>query len=185
MKSLCTSLLFCLVSGSAYAAQQTVHRSETNGLYTWTSIAEGFSIELIQVVPDFIRAIYSKHDFPREEIEEIAGYCVYGSIIRNTSDKTLRYSVSDWRVVHDGTEHTIKTKTQWLAKWRKAGVVFSWTLLPDEGTFYEGDWQQGFTTVKLPRDSEFDLVYRWSLDGVEYTDRIEDVVCSPEEVTLP
>lgn len=183
---LCSSLVLMLFfSNSLVAAEQTVHKNETNGLYTWTSAGDGFSVELIQVVPDFIRAIYSKHNFPHDQIEEIASYCVYGSVIKNTSDKVLAYNVSDWKYEHKGKSYPVKTKTRWLDQWHKAGVVFSWTLLPDEGEFYEGDWQQGFTTIKLPRGSRFDLVYTWTLDDISHSDRITNIECSPEEVTAP
>ena len=67
-----------------------------------------------------------------------------------------------------------------MAEWRKAGILFSWTLLPDTGEFAVGDWQQGFTTIKLPRESEFDLIYKWELDGVAYSGVLENMKCAPE-----
>ncbi len=170
------------LSACTHTAEVKVTLNETNGLTTWTSSGDGFSVEFIQVVPDFIRAIYGKHDFPKKEIEDIASYCVYGSVIKNTSDKVLTYRVSDWRYVQDGKTYPVKTKTQWLNQWQQSGVVFSWTLLPDEGEFYEGDWQQGFTTVKLERESFFDFIYTWQLDGVEHTSTIRNMQCPPYEV---
>ena len=171
-------------TGTSGAAEITVQQNEESGLYSWLAESEGFSIELIQLLPDFIRAIYMKHGFPDAEVEDIAGYCVFGTIIKNTSDKQLDYDVASWYYTDsDGEQHPIKTKSEWLAQWRKTGVIFSWTLLPDKGTFYEGDWQQGFTTIKLPRESEFTLTYRWSLDGKAYTDIFEGLRCGPEKLT--
>lgn len=173
-----------LLINSADAAKITAQKNEDSGLYSWVAESEGFSIELIQLIPDFVRAIYMKHDFPQEEVDEIAGYCVFGTIIKNTSDKTLGYDVSEWYYTDSkGTRHPIKTKTQWLEQWRKAGVTFSWTLLPDKGTFYVGDWQQGFTTVKLPRESKFSMTYKWTLDDKEYTDTFEGLRCAPEQLS--
>ena len=77
----------------------------------------------------------------------------------------------------------VKTKTQWLEEWRKANIIFSWTLLPDEGEFAVGDWQQGFTTIELPRESVFDLIYKWELDGVAHTAILQDLKCAPENVS--
>jgi hypothetical protein len=163
------------------AANFSINKNETSGLLTWTAEDEGFSIELIQLLPDFIRAIYAKHDFPEEEVERAASYCVFGTILKNTSDKLLSYRVADWRYrTKDGKEHAVKTKTEWLEEWRKAGIIFSWTLLPDEGDFYVGDWQQGFTTIDLPRESEFDLIYKWELDGKAYSGVLENIRCAPE-----
>ena len=170
----------------AYAATVTVHKNETSGLLTWTVNDEGFSIEFIQLIPDFIRAIYAKHNFPAEEVERAASYCVFGSILKNTSDKRMSYRVDSWRYRTKATEGSpvqefpVKTKTQWLEEWRKAGILFSWTLLPDTGDFAVGDWQQGFTTIKLPRETEFDLIYKWEIDGVAHSGILPSMKCAPE-----
>ena len=174
------SLVLCL---PVYAANISVQTNEATGLKSFVAESEGFSIELIQVVPDFIRAIYMSHDFPKAEIDDIAGYCVFGTVIKNTSEQVLTYDVAEWYYTDSkGNNHPVKTKTQWLDQWRKAGVTFSWTLLPDKGTFYVGDWQQGFTTIKLPRESEFTLTYKWTLDGKPYSDIFEGLSCAPEDI---
>ncbi len=173
--------MFCNITS---AATITAQKNEDSGLYSWVAESEGFSIELIQLLPDFIRAIYMSHGFPDSEVDEIAGYCVFGTIIKNTSQQQLDYDVSNWYYTDTlGNNHPVKTKTQWLEQWRKAGVTFSWTLLPDKGTFYKGDWQQGFTTIKLPRDSEFTLTYKWSINGIEHTDIFEDLRCAPGKLS--
>ena len=183
-----TFVLLLCVNISCHAADVSIHKNDVTGLLTWTVEENGFSIELIQLLPDFIRAIYAKHDFPKDEIERVAGYCVFCTILKNTSSQQLNYAVKNWRYRINkgdngyGKELPVKTKTQWLEEWRKAGILFSWTLLPDVGEFSEGDWQQGFTTIKLKRDSEFDLIVKWSLDGVEHTGIIENLKCAPETI---
>jgi len=181
-KVICIASLLMLVQ-AVYAANVKIHKNETSGLLTWTVTDEGFSIELIQLLPDFIRAIYAKHDFPEDEVERAASYCMFGTILKNTSDKQLSYRVADWRYrTKDGKDHPVKTKTEWLEEWKKVGILFSWTLLPDEGEFSVGDWQQGFTTIDLPRESEFDLIYKWELDGVPHSGVLENVRCAPENL---
>ena len=167
----------------ASASNVTIHKNETSGLLTWTAVDEGFSIELIQLLPDFIRAIYAKHNFPAEEVERAASYCIFGTILKNTSEQHLSYRVKDWSYrTRDGKAYPVKTKTQWLDEWRKAGILFSWTLLPDVGEFSVGDWQQGFTTIKLARESEFDLIYTWQLDGIAHTGVLKNLKCAPESL---
>ena len=175
-----------LFSTQLQAARVSVFENEQTGLLTWTSEDDGFSIELIQLLPDFVYAVYSKHDFPKSEIERIANYCVFGSIIKNTSKQQLAYKVSDWSYT-DRQDNTfpVKTKTQWIKEWQKAGITFSWTLLPDEGTFEVGDWQQGFTTIKLPRESYFDLNYTWSLNGTKHTGTFKNLRCAPQDIEQP
>ncbi len=169
---------------SASVSATTVSKNPDNGLLSYSKDENGFSLELIQVVPDFIRAVYGSHNFPQDVIEDIAAYCVYGSVIKNTSGKMLSYRVADWYYELDGKRHPVKTKSQWLAQWRKAGITFSWTLLPDSGEFYQGDWQQGFTTVKAPRGSRFDFHYSWTLDGKRHHAVLRDMQCPPEQVPV-
>jgi len=171
---------------AANASEVRVHENKNTGLLTWTVDDEGFKIELIQLIPDFVRAIYAKHHFPKDEVERVAKYCVFGTILKNTSNQHLSYRVSDWRYkTQDGKQHPVKTKTQWLQEWRKAGIKFSWTLLPDIGEFSVGDWQQGFTTVKLPRETTFDFIYKWQLDGVAHSGVIKNMRCAPDALPEP
>lgn len=163
-------------------ANVEVHRNSESGLVTWSSSKDGFSVELIQLLPDFIRAIYAKHNFTSDEIERIANYCVFGTIIKNTSGEVLRYDVSTWQYTNNSISRHVKTKTQWLKEWNDAGIMFSWTLLPDEGMFEAGDWQQGFTTIQLPRESKFDLTYRWQLENKSYSSTIKNIICAPESL---
>jgi len=146
-KSVLAAVLLTLTVFEAKATEVSIHKNENSGLLTWTVNDKGFQIELIQLLPDFIRAIYAKHNFPKEEVERAASYCIFGTILKNTSEQLLSYRVSDWRYrTKDGKQHPVKTKTQWLDEWRKAGITFSWTLWRDVGKFSVGAWQQG-----LPR----------------------------------
>jgi len=176
LKIICLWLLLIPVQ----AAEVTINKNEASGLLTWTAKDDGFSIELIQLNPDFVRAVYGKRDFTAEEVERIAGYCVFGSIIQNTSQQQLSYRVADWRYVDkSGNSHPVKTKAQWLAEWRKAGISFAWTLLPESGDFGIGDWQQGFTTIQMDRNEKFDFIYTWTLDGEKHQGKIENMSCAP------
>lgn len=182
------SIIVCLsfISTQLHAAEVSIHKNEQSGLLTWSSEDEGFSIELIQLLPDFVRAVYAKHDFPKNELEHIASYCVFGSILKNTSQQQLTYKVKEWTYTDpQGKTHPVKTKSQWLDEWRKAGITFSWTLLPDDVVFNVGDWQQGFTTIKLPRESNFDLTYKWTLDGVAHSGILKNLSCAPENIEQP
>ncbi|MDA3868379.1 MAG: hypothetical protein PF589_00200 [Gammaproteobacteria bacterium] len=175
-----------LLAAPLHAAEVSVHKNPKTGLLTWTSEEKGFSIELIQLMPDFVRAVYSKHDFPQEEIERIASYCVFGSILKNTSEQQLTYKVSEWTYTDaQGETKPVKSKTQWLQEWQKVGITFSWTLLPDDVVFEVGDWQQGFTTIKVPRNEHFDLNYRWTLDGVAHTGTLKNLSCAPATLEQP
>jgi hypothetical protein len=177
-------ICLCLLNTQIQAAEVTIHKNNESGLLTWTSKDDGFSIELIQLIPDFVRAVYAKYGLPPDEVERIAGYCVFGTIIQNTSQQQLNYRVSDWRYVDkNGKAYPVKTKAQWLEEWQKVGVTFLWTLLPESGDFGIGDWQQGFTTIQLGRSEKFDLIYTWTLDGKKHQGKIENMSCAPAEIS--
>ena len=177
-------LSFCILQSNVWANETLIHKNPETGLLTWKSEGDGFTIELIQLVPDYIRAVYSKYDFTSEEIERVASFCNFGTIIQNTSQQALIYDVSDWRYVDKkGNVHPVKTKSQWLEEWKKAGITFSWTLLPDSEDFGVGDWQQGFTTIKIASDKKFDFIFTWVIEGKKYQRTIEDMSCAPKTQT--
>jgi hypothetical protein len=159
------------------------HVDPDTGLRSWKVGDQAFSIELVQVLPDYVRAVYSARGLPREIVDEVSSYCVFGTIIRNTTSEPLSYRVADWRyITPDGTRHPLKTKSEWVEEWHNMGVAFRWSMLADEQTFAEGDWVQGFSTVKLPPGSRFDLSYSWSQHGKTITDTIEGLRCAPADL---
>jgi hypothetical protein len=171
---------------SATAAEVREQRNSTTGLASWKVEDRGFSLELLQVSADFVRAFYGSRGMPPDLVESIAGFCVFGTVARNESQKPLSYRVSDWRyVTQDGMEHPVKTKTQWQNQWGDRGAPYLWSLLPDDQTFDDGDWNQGFTTVAALRGARFDLIYSWSLHGQTYTGKMEGLRCAPAELRAP
>ena len=149
------------------------------GLSSWKAVHDGFSLQLIQVLPDYVRAVYASRGLPPEAIERIAAYCVFGAIVRNESDAALAWRLTDWRYVSaDGHPQPLKPKSAWLAEWRDLGVPFRWTLLADEQFYSPGDWGQGFITLKLAPGDEFDLHYSWSQDEKIYRGIIKQARCA-------
>ena len=174
-------LWFLLVAVPVAAAEITKTQDPNSGLYSWKAVDRGFSLELIQLPPDFIRAVYAARDLPPVMIEEVASYCAFGTVARNETDFPLTYRVADWRVVlPDGSKKRLRTKREWLAVWKKMGVDFGFSILPDTMTFEVGDWAQGFTTAKLPRGSRFDLVYSWKQHGKTFNGRLANLVCTAD-----
>jgi len=178
-------LVCCVVSVAANAATTVVRKNEQSGLLIWSSESDGLSVELVQLLPDYVRAVFGRYDFTKVEIERIASYCVFGSIVKNASQQPLSYRVASWYYTdRTGKKHPVKTKTQWLEEWREAGIRFSWLMLADSHDFDVGDWQQGFTTVELPPDSELSFTYTWTLDGSVHSATIENMRCAPATLQI-
>ena len=170
------SVLFaCAASASTLAVVTT---NPDTGLKSWKNADRGFSLELVQLLPEFVQAIYSSRDLPPAIFDSMRGYCVFGTVARNESNAPLSYRVADWRVVtEDGKKHSLRTKTQWIKVWAKLGADFSYSILPAEMTFEIGDWSQGFTTPKIAPGTRFDLIYTWRQHGKTYTDKLENLAC--------
>jgi len=182
------AILLAACFGQAVATDARVQEftDRASGLLSWKASHPGFSLQFIQLLPDYVRAVYSARGLPADVVELMAGYCVFGTIIKNESDGPLSYRVSDWRyITQDGQVHPVKTKTQWLKEWQSRGVAFRWSLLPDEQTFAPGDWSQGFTTLPLPPATRVKLQYTWTRDGKDYEGTFEDLHCAPAKTPTP
>lgn len=175
----CLVLLLCACS----SVQRQVNPE--SGLSSWQTTGDALSLELVQVVPDYVRAVYSARGLPQEIVDAVSSYCVFGTILHNTSQQPLAYRVADWRyVTPDGVRHRIKTKSQWVSEWRAMGVAFRWSLLPDDQTYNVGDWGQGFTTIGLQPGDRFDLEYSWRQGEATITRTIREVRCAPVQAPL-
>lgn len=175
-------LLLCLPLALS-AGEVRQHTDPDTGLLSWQVHEPGFSMQLLQLLPDYVRATYIARGLPPDLVEAVAGYCVFGTIVTNDSQQQLSYRVADWRyVTADGKAHPLKTKTQWVSEWKERGVAFRWSMLPDDQTFEPGDWSQGFTTIALPPGSTFDLVYSWRYRGETHEGKLEGLRCAPAEL---
>ena len=171
-------LLLFAAYGVARAGEVAIMENPTTGLKSWKKSDRGFSLELIQLLPEFVQAIYSSRDLPPAIFDSMRGYCIFGTVVRNETPHALSYRVAEWRyVTADGKQHRLRTKSQWVAAWKKLGADFSYSILPDDMTFDEGDWAQGFTTPHIAPGTRFDLIYVWRQHGKTHTGKLENLVC--------
>lgn len=178
-RSLYALLLFAALQAT-HAADTVVMENPQSGLKSWKKSDRGFSLELIQLLPEFVAATYASRDLPPALFQSMHGYCVFGTVARNETESALAYRVADWRVrTADGKQHRLRDKAEWVAVWKKLGVDFGYSILPGKLTFEPGDWAQGFTTPKLPPGTAFDLIYVWRQHGKTYTGKLENLACPP------
>lgn len=183
MKRLRTCFLLIMVMPQYLAAGMPEHVNPDTGLSSWKTAEQGFSMELIQVLPDYIRAVYASRGLPQTIIDTVSSYCVFGTILKNTAALPLSYDVGKWRyITADGKTHRARLKSEWVQEWRDMGVAFRWSLLPEQQTYAAGDWGQGFTTVALPHGTTFDLHYTWEQDDATHTGTIREVRCAPADI---
>jgi hypothetical protein len=178
--------LFLLPWRSPLAGEVLHEVDPATGLASWKTQDQAFSLELIQILPDYVRAVYASRGLPQAVIDKVSSYCVFGTIVKNESDAPLAYRVADWRYrTPDGVEHRLRTKSDWVREWREMGIAFRWSMLPDDQTFEVGDWGQGFTTIALPPGSRFDLHYSWRQHDQTHTGKITGLRCAPAQHEAP
>lgn len=160
-------------------AEVTKITDPTTGLISWRSIENGFSLQLIQLHPDYVTAVYSSRGLPKKLIDGVLKYCVFGTIVKNESSEDVSYKVADWRYsVKDGEKHPVKTKSQWVKEWEAMGVAYRWSMLADDQIFSPGDWIQGFTTIPLKPGDYFDFHYQWTYQGKVFTKTLQGIRCA-------
>jgi len=181
---LLTVTLLTACSRSDNVSNVDVTTNPDTGLNAWKTRDQAFSLELVPLLPDFVRAVFMAKQLPANVVEAVSGYCVFGTIVRNEADVPVSYDMRTWRyITEDGVEHRAKPKSEWVEEWREQDIAFRWTLLYETQTYAVGDWGQGFTTVKLAPGTRFDLHYNWQQVGETHARVIKDITCAP--ATLP
>lgn len=189
-------LVMVLASPLVRAATLTTGIDEQADLPYWQIEDEGMSLRLVQRQPDQSRAFFMARGFDHEQVEQVAGRCVFQTVFRNlshtTSPSPLHYRQQDWQVVHEGAAPaTIMTRERWKFLWEGQGaapaarIAFHWSLLPSEQTYEPGDYNWGMTMIDLPPGSRFDLVVTWQQFGETRTFTIEDLECAVDTLTAP
>jgi len=175
-------LLLLLARPPLIAGEAQQHADPDTGLLSWRVRQPEFSLQLVQMLPDYVAAVYSSRGLPPALIERMRSHCVFGTILTNDSQATLSYRVADWRAVtRDGVSHPFRAKSAWVNEWAAMGVGFRWSMLADAQSFAPGDWMQGFTTVELAPGSEFDFFFSVELQGKRHDGSMAGVRCAPAQ----
>ena len=186
----CLGLLLVLshpVTGAADVARGV---DADTGLAKWRLTAGAAEFELIQRLPDQTRGFFQARHFPVAVADEIAGNCIFQTIIRNTgasgSGESVAIDLGTWRVIRDGREGPLRLKEPWLASWSDADVgkdaqlAFRWAMFPTRQEFLPGDYNWGMTAYGLPPGAVFDLHLTWRSGGREESGWIRGIECAPD-----
>lgn len=164
--------------------------NEDNGLKSWHFTDADIEIELIQRLPDQTRALFMKHEFSREVIEELATSCMFQTIIRNNgtsaTGRPVAINLTQWRMRHAGKVTGIKLKESWLESWtdeqasHAAKLVVRWGMFPTQQEYLPGDYNWGLTAYGIPPGSIFDLEVFWKAGAADRSGNIDGVECAPD-----
>jgi hypothetical protein len=187
------ALLLAFTPFPGFAATPSTGIDEQADLPFWQIEDEGMSLRLVQRMPDQSRAFFMARGFDQEQVEQVAGRCVFQTVFRNlshiASPSTLRYRQQDWVASHAHGTATIMTRERWHTLWEKleapapARIAFQWSLLPTEQTYEPGDYNWGMTMIDLAPGSRFDLKVVWEQFGETRATTIEDLQCAADTPT--
>lgn len=182
--------MLAMSPGGLSAAALTTGIDEQAQLPYWEIRDEGMSLRLVQRMPDQSRGFFLARGFNAEEVEQVAGRCVFQTIFRNISHEAqpspLHYRQQDWKVQHQDRGISILTREDWAKLWERenaapaARIAFQWALLPAEQTYEAGDYNWGMTMIDLPPGSRFKLEVTWEQFGETRSFRIEDLQCTSD-----
>ena len=147
----------------------------------WANHRHAFTLRLIPLSPENVRAFYDNMGYPPAAAAAIARVCVFGTSIRNRGRAPIHYDVTAWRAVTaDGKSHVLITKTDWLSRWKAEGIGADWSILPPQQTLQPADWAQGFTTVEAPHGAHITLHYSWSEHGTRHQATLAGAQCGSD-----
>jgi hypothetical protein len=189
------ALLLLLAPSLAAAVTLSTGVDAQAGLPYWQIEDEGMSLRLVQRMPDQSRAFFMARGFSAEQVEQVAGRCVFQTVFRNLShtrnSSPLHYTQLGWQVRGPEGSAAIMTRERWKTLWVEQGapsaarIAFEWSLLPTEQTYEPGDYNWGMTMIDLPPGTAFDLELVWEQFGETRATTIEELQCATDLPTAP
>ena len=156
----------------------------------WQYQNEAISIRFIQRLPDQTRGYFMARGFSGKHAELVANSCVFQTIFRNVSDKTvptqIDYDINNWQVISKDKKTNIKTREDWAAEWQKLNVAmpaklaFNWGLLPTTQHYQPGDYNWGMATFNLPSGRYFNLTLTWLQGNKQHSVVLPKMQCAED-----
>jgi len=186
--------LFMISCLSPLSAELVTGTDDTATLPFWEWRNEYMTMRLVQRLPDQTRAYFAGRGFKPDEVQTIAGYCIFQSVYTNISSASdahiIQYDIRDWKIHHNGKTLAMKPREDWKPFWQKKGVAqaqivaFEWSLLPSKQVFEAGDYNWGMSVFELPHGSSFDLELVWKVDGVQQSATMKNITCA-KDIYIP
>lgn len=181
-------LLAAFVNGAARAADTHHEINPQNGIETWEVRDQGVFLSLTQMTPDQAEAFFLARGFHQKSAAKYASACVFQTIFRNESvPAAVSSNLSDWRIITPQGERNPRLEADWERQWKADGVsepariAFRWSQFPTKQRFEPGDWNQGMTTFELPKGSQFNLRFKWTVKGVSHEGMLSGVRCASDD----
>jgi len=167
---------------------------ETAKLPFWEWRNEYMTLRLVQRLPDQTRAYFAGRGFKPNEVNIIAGHCIFQTVFTNISSgdkkRVVEHEIRNWKYHYKGEVISMKPREDWKPFWQEKKVAqaqivaFEWSLLPSRQIFEAGDYNWGMTVFDVPHGASFDLDISWKVDGEQQSARIKNVTCA-KDIYIP
>lgn len=161
--------------------------SETK-IESWKWQEGGVSLELGQITPGLAQGFYLARGFDADSADLFARGCIFMTVLRNESaPRTLRFNLSDWRVMASKQTQPLKLDADWQKLWQQRNVpatartAFRWAQFPSEHVYETGDWNMGMLSMGRSPGERFDLHFRWKIGETQQSGMLTDIRCADDD----
>ena len=146
---------------------------------------DGVEVKATPLTRPAVLAFYQARGFSAQAISPYADACVFSFELRNTTRKTLRLRLADWRAQTAAGTLRFRLPQSWEAEWTRRGVgepariAFRWAQFQAEQEFAPGDWIMGMAAVERRHDGRFRLVIPYTIGNRNHEIAIDNVACAP------
>lgn len=161
----------------------------------WEWRTNEMSLRFVQRLPDQSRAYFAGRGFEADDVEIIAGHCIFQTVFKNvassTSPHTLKYDLGKWVIEFNGQRYALKPREVWKGIWKERTtkpaqmIAFEWSLLPTQQRYLPADYNWGMTVFPLPHGAVFDLHIAWQVDGKPEQATIKNMQCAKDVDIAP
>lgn len=150
----------------------------------WHGARDGVAIKATALTRPAVLAFYQARGFSAEVIAPYAAACVFSFEVHNTTKKTLRLRLADWRITESAGSARFRLPDAWEAEWARRGVAapariaFRWAQFQSDLEFAPGDWIMGMAALERRPDGAFRLVVPYSIDSRKHEITLDQLTCA-------
>lgn len=147
----------------------------------WHGARDGVTVKATALTRPAVLAFYQARGFSAEAIAPYAAACVFSFEVQNTTKKTLRLSLADWRAA--GSMH-FRPAESWEAEWARrsvaepARIAFRWAQFQAELELAPGDWIMGMAALESRPSGPFRLSIPFSIDRRRHEITVDSLACA-------
>ena len=145
---------------------------------------EGVEAKATPLTRPAVLAFYQARGFSAQAISPYADACVFSFELRNTTQKTVRLRLADWRAQTAAGTLRFRLPPSWEAEWARRGVAepariaFRWAQFQADIEFAPGDWIMGMAALERRPDGAFRLNIPLSLDRRRHEITLDALACA-------